>query len=68
MKAALWRLRKELSLRNPSAVHSLDEGVEETLTLHRLGLFGALGIGLKTTNCLESLHAQIEAYTDKVDR
>jgi len=27
---------------NESAVKSLDEGFEETLTLHRLGVFGAL--------------------------
>jgi len=67
-KAALLRVRKELGLINESAVRSLDEGVEETLTLHRLGLFGALGTSLKTTNCLESLNAQLGAYTDKVDR
>jgi transposase-like protein len=67
-KAALLRVRKELTLLNESAVRSLDEGFEETLTLHRLGLFGSLGISLKTTNCLESLQAQLGAYTDKVDR
>jgi hypothetical protein len=33
---------------------SLEEGLEETLTLHRLGLFTQLGISLKTTNCIES--------------
>jgi hypothetical protein len=59
-----WRLR----LLNASAVTSLDEGFEETLTLHRLGLFGSLGISLKTTNCIESLNAQLGAYTAKVDR
>lgn len=67
-KAALLRVRAELRLLNESAVHSLDEGLEETLTLHRLGLFGPLGISLKTTNCLESLFAQVGGYTDKVDR
>ena len=40
-KAALLRLRAELRLLNASAVQSLDEGFEETLTLHRLGVFGA---------------------------
>jgi hypothetical protein len=29
-------IRKELSLLNQSAVNSLDEGLEETLTLYRL--------------------------------
>ena len=45
---------------------SLDEGFEETLTLHRLGVFGALGISLKTTNCLESINALISQRTGKV--
>lgn len=67
-KAALLRVRADLRALNASAVGSLEEGLEETLTLHRLGLFGPLGISLKTTNCLESLLAQVGAYTDKVDR
>ncbi len=48
-KAALMRLHKELSLLNTSAAASLEEGLEETLTLHRLGLFQLLGVSLKTT-------------------
>ncbi len=67
-KAALLRIRQELRLVNESAVKSLDEGFEETLTLHRLGVFGTLGISLKTTNCLESLNALLGQRTDKVDR
>lgn len=67
-RAALLRLRQELRTINLSAVASLDEGLEETLTLHRLGLFGTLGRSLKTTNCLESLNAQLGQLTDKVDR
>jgi putative transposase len=67
-KAALLRIRQELRLVNESAVKSLDEGFEETLTLHRLGVFPALGISLKTTNCLESLNALVGQRTDKVDR
>jgi transposase-like protein len=55
-------------LLNASAVASLDEGMEETLTLHRLGVFPQLGISLKTTNCLESLMSQVEQRTGKVDR
>ena len=45
-KGALGRLRKELELLNRSAVKSLDEGLEETLTLHRLGVFPILGRSL----------------------
>ena len=67
-KAALLRLRQELALLNASAVKSLDEGFEETLTLHRLGVFGALGTSLKTTNTLESLMAQGGQRLGKVDR
>lgn len=67
-KAALLRLRQELRPVNLSAVYSLEEGLEETLTLHRLGVFATLGISLKTTNCLESLNAQLGQMTDKVDR
>jgi len=65
-KAALLRCRQELRLLNESAVTSLDEGFEETLTLHRLGVFGALGTSLKTTNCLESINALVERRTGKV--
>ena len=35
-KKTLMAIRKELSLLNQSAVNSLDEGLEETLTLYRL--------------------------------
>ena len=66
-RAALGRLRQELRGLNVSAVASLDEGLEETLTLHSLGLFPILGVSLKTTNCLESLNAQLGQLTDKVD-
>jgi len=40
---------------------------QETLTLHRLGLFRELGISFKTTNCIESLMALIGQKTNKVD-
>jgi len=49
-------------------VRSLDEGPEETLTLHRLSLFSRFGISLKTANCLESLNSLVEQRVAKVDR
>jgi transposase-like protein len=52
---------------NASAAVSLDEGLEETLTLHRLGLFKELGRSFKTTNCIENVNALIGQRTDKVD-
>jgi len=66
-KAALQRIRLELAEVNASAAASLDEGLEETLTLHRLGLFQELGRSFKTTNCIENLNALIGQRTDKVD-
>ncbi|MCH8040899.1 MAG: transposase [Nitrospinae bacterium] len=65
-RAAPLKLRQELRLVNLSAVASLDEGFEETLTLHRLGVFRAVGLSLKTTNCLESLNSQLERLTKKI--
>ena len=66
-KEKLLKIRRELQQINRSAVNSLDEGFEETLTLHRLGLFPELGVSFKTTNCMESLMALIGQKTDKVD-
>ena len=53
--------------RNQSAAGSLAEGLDETLTLHRLGLYGVLGRSLKTTNYLESINTLVEERCAKVD-
>lgn len=66
--AALTRLRRELQLLNASAAASLDEGLDETLTLHRLGVFPQLGTSFKTTNLLESVNARVEARRRRVTR
>lgn len=66
-KKQLLEIRSQLDDINQSAVRSLDEGFEETLTLHRLGVFAVLGRSLKTTNCLESINSQIEERCAKVD-
>lgn len=42
-KGELDKLQRELRLLNESAVRSLQEGLEETLTLHRLGVFRGAG-------------------------
>ena len=65
--AVLQSLQHELEDRNPSAAGSLAEGLDETLTLHRLGVYGVLGRSLKTTNGLESINALIEERCAKVD-
>jgi transposase-like protein len=67
-KAALMQVHTELEKLNRSAANSLLEGLEQTLTIHRLGLFDQLGKSLKTTNCIEGLNSRIEAYLGKVKR
>ena len=66
-RAALETLQRELEDRNQSAAGSLAEGLDETLTLHRLGVYGVLGRSLKTTNSLESVNALVEERCAKVD-
>lgn len=66
--SALDQLHGELEERNQSAASSLAEGLDETLTLHRLGVYSVLGRSLKTTNSIESVNALIEERCAKVDR
>lgn len=65
-KDALKKIRTELSRINLSAVNSLDEGFEETLTLQKLGLFEQLGTSFKTTNVIENINRLIETKTGRV--
>lgn len=67
-KRALQRLARELAIVNESAARSLEEGLEDTLTLHRLNVFPELGVSFKTTNLIESVMARVEAKTARVDR
>lgn len=66
-KAALSTLQRELEQRNQSAAASLAEGLEETLTLQRLGVYELLGQSFKTTNAIESVNALVEERCAKVD-
>lgn len=66
-RSALMKLLSELDEQNQSAAASLKEGLEETLALHRLGVYGVLGRSLKTTNCLESVNSQVEDRCKKID-
>lgn len=65
-KERLAVIRRELFPINESAVESLEEGQEETLTLHKLKMFTKVGISLKTTNCLENVNKHLGRYTWKV--
>jgi transposase-like protein len=67
-KARLMALRRELKGINASAAASLTEGFEETLTLHRLGLFEELGTSFKTTNMIENVNGLLERSTGRVTR
>jgi len=67
-KERLTDLHAELQQINRTAANSLQEGLEETLTLHRLGLFEELGRSLKTTNCIENLMGEVQGHIDNVKR
>lgn len=67
-KKALNSIGRELKLMNKSALASLEEGLEETLTLHRLGLYKKIGTSFKTTNCIENVNRSVGRMTDRVDR
>jgi len=66
-QSALGALVAELDVINQSAAASLREGLEEILTLHRLGVFAQLGRSFKTTNCLENVNGLIEDRCARVD-
>ncbi len=65
-KEVLTGIHCDLQGINRSAANSLMEGLEETLTLHRLGIFEQLGRSLKTTNSIESLNSQLGKYLRRV--
>jgi len=58
----------ELLKINRSAARSLEEGLEETLTIHRLGLVEQLGRSFTTTNLIENLNSQLKKYLGRVKR
>jgi transposase-like protein len=65
-KRRLHSIIKELEWINKSAAASLEEGLEETLTLHRLGLHLQLGRSLRTTNIIENVNSMIEKYLHRI--
>ena len=67
-KAALDALKPGLKLMNQSALGSLEEGFEETLTLHRLGLMPMLEDAFRTTNCIENVNSLPAQLTHNVRR
>ena len=67
-KQALNRLHRELMDFNPSAARSLAEGLEETLTVHRLHVPPLLRKTLASTNAIESAFAVVEKVCANVKR
>ena len=67
-KADLLSLKPELTLMNQSAVKSLEEGLEETLTIHRLDMMPDLRKSFRTTNCIESVNSMAKDLTRNVKR
>lgn len=67
-KAALRRIQDELNRVNPSAARSLEEGLEETLTLHRLKVPVELWKTLRSTNVIESAFSMVRVVCRNVKR
>jgi transposase-like protein len=67
-KRALEKLHRELMDLNPSAARSLAEGMEETLTVHRLGVPEKLRRSLASTNVIESAFSMVETVCRNVKR
>jgi len=67
-KIALNTLHRELMDLNPSAARSLGEGMDETLTVHRLQLPMQLRKTMASTNVIESAFSIVEQVCRNVKR
>lgn len=67
-KLALNKLHRELMDLNPSAARSLAEGMEETLTVHKLQVPTLLRKTLASTNIIESAFSVVEKVCANVKR
>lgn len=67
-KQNLLEIIRDLKVDNMSAARSLEEGLEETLTLHRLGLTEDFKRSFSTTNAIENLNSQIGKYLRNVKK
>jgi len=65
-KSKLLEIKSELKEKNISAANSLEEGLEETLTLHRLELNLIFDRTFSTTNPIENINRLIKDYTRNV--
>ena len=67
-KRRLERLSSSLETDHPGAAASVREGLDETLTLQRLGITGTLYKKLRSTNAIENLNSGIATYSKNVKR
>jgi transposase-like protein len=67
-KKALEQIHRELDRINPSAARSLEEGMEETLTVHKLQMPEMLRKSLASTNIIESAFSVAEELCRRVKR
>lgn len=67
-KRRLLQLAAGLDQSHPGAAASLREGLDETLTLQRLGLAGALYRTLRSTNAIENLNGLVGHFVRHVRR
>lgn len=62
----LLEYERELRKINPSAAQSLLEGLEETITLQKLGMNALFARSLGTTNRIENMNRTMERFTRNV--
>ena len=67
-KKALEQIHRELDRINPSAARSLEEGMEETLAVHKLQMPEMLRKSLASTNIIESAFSVAEELCRRVKR
>lgn len=67
-KAALVKLTRKLELINHDAAASLHEGMEQTLTIHRMMLPDLLHSVLRSTNIIESVFSHAQTTLQRVKR
>jgi transposase-like protein len=67
-KRRLERLASSLKSDHPGASASVLEGLDETLTLQKLGIGGTLYKKLRSTNAIENLNSGIVTYSRNVKR
>ncbi|HLJ18355.1 MAG TPA: hypothetical protein VKV15_27945 [Bryobacteraceae bacterium] len=69
MPVERWiKFHRELERINPSAARSLEEGMEETLTVHKLQMPEMLRKSLSSTNIIESAFSVAEELCRRVKR